>query len=208
MIYSLKLESALYLTGLLVLLAHALALFKGKAAQDWLRALPRSKPLGFVFLTVAAIWFFWLVQTMDLGEFSNWREPMRILHFLHIIPFLGPFEWLTSPLALGPIVAYVLALKYVDEFLAARALGMLVLLGAEPLLEAAFLRPEMSRLFLVTLVYVWVAFALFWVGMPFTLRDQIAWLTGGEKRWRAAVFAGLAYGALLLVLPLTFAKPA
>ena len=75
--------------------------------------------------------------------------------------------------------------------------------GARP-----FLRPEMSRLFLVTLVYVWVALALFWVGMPFTLRDQIAWVTGGEKRWRAAVFAGLAYGALLLVLPLTFAKPA
>ena len=186
MIYSLKLETALYLTGLLVLLGHALALFKGRDAQAWLRALPRSKPLGVVLLTIASAWFFWLVWTMDLGEFSNWRQ--RVL--------------IATP------VAWWLAWKYVDEFLAARALGMLVLLGAEPLLEAAFLRPEMSRLFLVTLVYVWVAFALFWVGMPYTLRDQIAWITGAEKRWRAAVFAGLAYGALLLVLPLTLAKPA
>ena len=186
MIYSLKLETALYLTGLLVLAAHALALFKGRAAQDWLRALPRSKPLGVVLLTLAAGWFFWLVWTMDLGEFSNWR---------------------TRVLVATPI-AWWLAWKYVDEFLAARALGLLVLLGAEPLLEAAFLRPEMSRLFLVTLVYVWVALALFWVGMPYTLRDQIAWVTSGEKRWRSAAFAGLAYGALLLVLPLTFAKPA
>ncbi len=186
MIYSLKLETALYLAGLLVLLGHALALFKPTAVQDWLRALPRSKPLGIALLTVAAVWFFWLVWTMDLGEFSNWRT--RVL--------------------IGTPVAWFLTWKYVDEFLAARALGMLVLLGAEPMLEAAFLRPEMSRLFLVSLVYVWVAFALFWVGMPFTLRDQITWITGGKKRWRAAAFAGLAYGALLLVLPLTYGKPA
>lgn len=185
MIYSLTLETALYLTGLLILLAHALALFKGPAAQAWLRALPRSKPAGLVLLTVAAGWFFWLVKTMDLGEFSNWRD--RVLYATPVV------WWLTW--------------KYVDEFLAARALGMLVLLGAEPLLEAAFLRPEMTRLFLVTLVYVWVAFALFWVGMPYTLRDQIAWLTGAERRWRVVGFAGLAYGALLVVLPLTFAKP-
>lgn len=186
MIYSLKLETALYLTGLLLVAAHALALFKGRAAQDWLRALPRSKPLGLVLLTVAAVWFFWLVKTMDLGEFSNWRT--RVL--------------VATP------VAWWLAWRYVEEFLAARALGMLALLAAEPLLEAAFLRPEMSRLFLVTLVYVWVAFALFWVGMPYTLRDQIAWVTGAEKRWRAAAFAGAAYGALLLLLPLTFGKAA
>ena len=184
MIYSLKLETALYLAGLLIIAGHALALFNPKAVQAWLRALPRSKPLGFVLLTVAAIWFFLLVWKMDLGEFSNWRE--RVL--------------------IGTPIAWWLAWKYVDEFLAARGLGMLVLLCAEPLLEAAFLRPETSRLFLVTLVYVWVAFALFWVGMPYTLRDQIAWITAAEKRWRAAAFAGLAYGALLLILPLTFAK--
>lgn len=152
MIYSLKLETALLLVGFLLLAGHALALFKPQATQAWLRAFPRSPTLGFVLLSLAAIWFFWLVRTMDLGEFSNWR--MRVL--------------------IGTPIAWFLAWKYVDEFLAARALGMLVLLGAEPLLEAAFLRPEMSRLFLVTLVYVWTAFALFWVGMPYTLRDQIA----------------------------------
>ena len=85
---------------------------------------------------------------------------------------------------------------------------MVVLLAAEPLLESAFLRPELSRLFLVSLVYVWIGFALFWVGMPYTLRDHVGWLMASEKRWRAAAFAGLAYGALLLILPLTFAKPA
>lgn len=186
MIYTLKLETALYLVGLILMVAHALALFRPQATQAWLRALPRSKALGFVFVTVAAGWFAWLVWTMDLGEFTPWRRTVL----------------LATP------VAWWLAWQYVEEFLAVRALGMLVLLGAEPLLEAAFLRPEMSRLFLVTLVYGWIVLALFWVGMPFTLRNQIGWITGGETRWRAAAFAGLAYGALLLVLPLTYGRHA
>jgi hypothetical protein len=186
MIYSLKLETALFLGGVLLIALHAIALLKPAAVQAWLKALPRAKTPGFLMLTVAAIWFFVLVWVMDLGEFSNWRA--RVL--------------IATP------IAWYLAWRYVDEFLSARALGMLVLLAAEPFLEAAFLRPEMSRLFLVSLVYVWIGFALFWVGMPYTLRDQIAWITRSEKRWRAAALAGIAYGALLLVLPLTYGKPA
>ena len=120
------------------------------------------------------------------GEFTNWRQTVLLV---------TPFAWL-------------LTIKFVEEFLAVRALGMLVLLAATPLLDAAFLRPELSRLFLVTLVYIWIGFSMFWVGMPYTLRDQIGWVSGDQKRWRAAAFAGLAYGALLLLLPLTFGKPA
>lgn len=182
MIYPLKLETALILTGLWLVATHAFALMKRTAVQEWLRALPRSKVLGTVLLVAATAWSWWLISTIDLGEFSNWRDRLKV-----IIP-----------------VAAVLTYLYADEFLAARSLGMLVLLAAEPLLEAAFMRPEVTRLFLVTLVYVWIGFALFWIGMPYTLRDQIAWVIGSEARWRAAVYAGLAYGALLLILPATY----
>ena len=186
MIYPLKLETALLLVGLLLLAAGAVALVQSAAAQAWLRAFPRSKNWGVLLMTIAAGWFFALVWMMDLGEFTNWRQTVLIL----------------TP------VAWLLSIKYMDEFLAVRALGMLALLAAEPLLEAAFLRPEQSRLFLVTLVYVVVGFAMFWVGMPYTLRDQIGWLTAGQKRWRAAALLGIVYGAWLLVLPMTFGKPA
>ena len=182
MIYTLRLETALIITGLWLLAIHAFALVKRTTVQEWLRTFPRSKTLGTVLLVAVTAWSWWLINTIDLGEFSNWRDRLRL-----IIP-----------------VAAVLTYFYADEFLAARSLGMLVLLAAEPLLEAAFLRPEMTRLFLVTLVYVWIVFALFWIGMPFTLRDQINWVIGSEKRWRLAAFAGLAYGALLLVLPATY----
>jgi hypothetical protein len=182
MIYTLKLETALLLTGLWLLAIHALALVQRIAVQDWLRRFPRSKSVGAALLVAVTVWAWWLINTIDLGEFSNWRDRLRVL-----IP-----------------VAAVLTYLYADEFLAPRCLGMLVLLAAEPLLEAAFLRPELTRLFLVSLVYVWITFALFWIGMPYTLRDQINWIVGSEKRWRAASFAGLAYGALLVLLPATY----
>jgi hypothetical protein len=64
----------------------------------------------------------------------------------------------------------------------------------------------MGRIFLVALVYVWVVFAMFWVGTPYTLRDQITWVTKDQSRWRAAAFAGLVYGVLLVGLSFTCAK--
>jgi hypothetical protein len=182
MIYSLKLETALFLVGLFLIVSHALALKKPQMVKAWLHAFPRSPKAGFILITAAALWFFILVQVMDLGEFSNWRRTVLI----------------------GTPIAWYLTWKYVDEFLSVRALGMLVLLAAEPLLESAFLRPEISRLFLVTLVYVGVVFAMFWVGMPYTLRDQIGWVTGSEKRWRAAALGGIIYGALLIALPMFY----
>ena len=117
------------------------------------------------------------MKVSDLGEFSNWRS---------LVLYLTP-------------VAAVLAIFFMQEFLAVRALGGLALMAAEPLLEAAFMRDEQIRLLLVSLTYVWIIAGMFWVGMPYTLRDQVAWVTSSEKRWRAAAFAGLAYGALLCV---------
>lgn len=186
MIYSLSLGTAMLLTGLLLTLAHGWALLKPNDAKAWLRAFPRSKGAGIGLLTIAAIWSWLLIYNIDLGEFTNWRPRLLIL-----IP-----------------IAFFLTVKYVEEFLAVRALGMIALLAAEPLLEAAWLRPEGTRLFLVTLAYLWIVFGMFWIGMPYVLRDQLAWVAKSEGRWRAAAFGGLVYGVLLLILPLTLHRPA
>jgi hypothetical protein len=176
MIYSFDLKTALLAVGLLLIAGHGFALLRPKATRDFLRALPRSRSIGFVLLFVVAVWSWLLAANIDLGEFSNWRPTLKVF-----IPVAAALTWF-----------------YVEEFLAARCLGMLVLLAAEPLLEAAFLRPEMSRLFLVTLVYVWVSFALFWIGMPYTLRDQIAWVSRNDGRWKAAALVGIGYGTILI----------
>lgn len=186
MIYSLTLETALYATGLLLILASVWAMVRPTQLQTQLRGLPRSAFAGLLLLLVAAIWAWLLIKTIDLGEFTWARK-----YVLIFIPIAALLTW-----------------KYVDEFLAARALGMVTLLAAEPLLEAAWMRPEIGRLLLVTFAYVGICFAMFWIGMPYTLRDQIAWLTKNEGRWKKAALVGLIYGLALVILPLTLRRSA
>ena len=101
------------------------------------------------------------------------------------------------------MVGFFLTLVFVEEFLAVRALGMLLLLVAEPVLEAAFQRPETSRLLLSVLAYAWATLGIFWVGKPYLLRDQIDWISKTETRWRLAALAGVIYGAAVLGAALT-----
>jgi hypothetical protein len=176
MIYSVSLETALLLVGILLVSSHLVALFFEGAVRRGLLAFPRSAAAGNVLFCLAALHFGALVAWTDLGEFT----PMR------------------PKFLLVTVLAAVLTLRFVREFLAVRALGMLLLLLAEPLLEAAWMRPEAGRLLLVGLVYVWIVSGLFCIGMPYLLRDAVTWVTGARWRWTASVCAGIAYGLLLL----------
>jgi hypothetical protein len=180
--YKLNLQTAGIIVGVLLLLTHVWALLKGETAKDFLRKLPRSQSVGSVLLTIAALWAWMLTFTVDLGEFSG-------------VKTLATF---------GIPVAYVGLLLYANDYLGARSLGILALLVASPLLDAAFQQPVQSRLFLVALVYVWVLLGLFWVGMPYTLRDQVNWVLKSEGLFKAAVYAGIVYGILLLVCAFAF----
>jgi hypothetical protein len=176
MIYSLSLEAALLSVGILLVSSHLAALFLEKTVQRHLLAFPRSAAAGNILFILAAVYFGSLVAWTDLGEFTAMRP-----NFL-----------------MATALACVLTLRFVQEFLSVRALGMLLLLVAEPLLEAAWMRPEGARLFLVVLVYAWIVGGLFCIGMPYLLRDAIAWVTSVGWRWRAAVWGGIAYGIVLL----------
>jgi hypothetical protein len=162
--------------GILLVAIHFLALVSAAGTQTWLKKFPRSREAGMVLLLVVSAWAFWLVATMDLGEFSKYRTLLKIL-----VP-----------------AAWFLSLKFVDEFLAVRALGILLLLLAEPVFEVSFLKPGLGRLLVVILAYGWAIIGMFWVGMPFLLRDQIAWWTKSGLRWRVGCFAGIAYGLAVL----------
>ena len=176
MIYSLTLQTAGLVTGAVLLLVHFMALWRSGETRKWLKQFPRSRAMGTLLIAIAAIWSFLLIFGMDLGEFARLRNLMLV----------------------AIVAGAFLAWKYVEEFLAARAIGMLALLAAEPLLEAAFMRHETTRLLLVLLAYVWIINGLFWVGMPWLMRDQIAWLTAKTLRYRAAAWAGLVYSSALI----------
>src|SRR5215203_2774336 len=181
MIYHLSLQAAGFIAGLFLLLVSIPSLAMPQAASEWFRGLPRSRLMAVVLLTVAFLWSFWLLWTMEMGEFSSFRRPLLL--------FLP--------------VGYLLVLRFVSEFLAVRALGILFLLGAEPLLEAAFLRYETSRLLVTVFAYLLIVAGLFWVTMPYLLRDHIQWSTRSTGRWRAVNAIALVYGAVILLCAIT-----
>jgi hypothetical protein len=180
MIYSLTLQTVGLITGGVLLALHGAALWRSRESLKLLKQFPRSRAMGTVLIAIAAIWSFFLILGMDLGEFKALQAYMLV----------------------GIVVGAVLAWMFVEEFLAVRAIGMLALLAAEPLLEAAFMRQETTRLLLVLLAYVWIINGLFWVGMPWVMRDQIAWLTAKRPRYRAAAWAGVLYSGVLILCAL------
>ena len=170
--------------GLLLVATHLFALLQPEKTQGFLKIFPRHKEIGIALMAVNFMWWFWIITKVDLGEFHGVRRPMQML-----LP-----------------VMFVLVVLFVDEFLAARALGFFVLLLACPFLDVAFQKPVGGRLLIPILCYLWIGFAMFWVGMPYLLRDQIAWVSASAKRWRGLAVGGLAYGAAVLLCALIFWK--
>ena len=181
MIYDFSLHAVGIVVGIALILLSLPGLLKPASVQSWVKCFPRSGVSGVVLLTITLVWSFWLLATMEMGEFSAFRTPLLIL-----LP-----------------IGYVLVLRFVEEFLSVRALGILCLLAAEPLLEAAFFRYETSRLFLTVLAYLMILAGLFWVTMPYLLRDQINWSAHSNARWRIVHGITAAYGLAILAFAFT-----
>src|SRR5438067_12424800 len=110
---------------------------------------------------------------------------------------MGEFASFRRPLLIALPIGYVLALFFVDEFLAVRASGILCLLAAEPLLDAAFLRYETSRLLVTVFAYLLIVAGLCCVAIPYVLLDQINWIARAIFRWRCPHVLILLSGAVL-----------
>lgn len=179
---NLSLQMAGILLGIGLIGAHLAAFLNREPLEKQLVRFPRSRAAAIVVLLICTVWSYILVSEMDLGEFYNMRK---------LCKFLLP-------------ISFFLVLHYVPEFLSVRSLGVLLLLAAGPLLNAAFLKPPVTRLVLPLLAYAWIFVGIFWIGMPYLMRDWIHWLLqGGETRWNRLCYGGMAYGAITLIFALT-----
>jgi len=175
------------LLGVWLVGTHALMLAKPALVQGWLKKFPRNVMAGQIILGIGLAWFWLLVAPegmgklsalrMDLGEFNNIKPILRLL-----VP-----------------ASLVLVSISVRDFLAVRALGLLGLMVAAPLLDSAFLKDPSSRLLVPFFAYVLLTKSMFWVGMPYLFRDAVTWATATPSRWRIASLCGLAYGAATLI---------
>jgi hypothetical protein len=166
-----------FAVGFFLLVGHLFALLLECRTVSFLTRFPRSYLWGVVILSVDFVWALFCVANMDMGEFYILRK-----WFLVILPF-----------------GFSLVLAYVREFLAARALGCLLLLVGGVVLEAAYLQPQVSRLLLPVAAYTWIIVGMYFVGMPYLMRDAVAWVSADGLRWRLAAGCGALYGAAVLV---------
>src|SRR5438128_11053645 len=181
MIYDLSLQTGGLIAGIALILLSLPGLVKPGLVQIWLKRFPRSGLAGVVLLSLVLVWSFWLLATMEMGEFASFRRPLLIA-----LP-----------------IGYVLVFRCVEEFLAIRALGILCRLAAEPLLEAAFFRNETSRLLVTVFAYLLILGGLFWVTMPYLLRDHINWSARSNARWRTIHGIAAVYGLAILACSFT-----
>lgn len=178
---------ALWLIGI-----HGAMLAKPLIIQGWMKKFPRNTMAGQVVLGIGLAWFWLLVAPdglgklsalqMDLGEFNGAKPLLRLL----------------APAAL---VAVAISVR---DFLAVRALGLLGLMVAAPLLQAAFLKEPSSRLLIPIFTYTMLTASLFMVGMPYLFRDAVTWVTASGKRWNGFAIAGLLYGVATLICAVAF----
>lgn len=176
-----------YVLAAWLIALHLWMLLKPEESKNFFIKLPRNRTLGPWLMGAGMLWFWLLVAPdglgplsklqMDLGEFNRAKNIMRIL----------------VPIAAAGMILHV------KEFLAVRAIGLLALMAAAPLLYAAYLEPPASRLLIPIFAYGMIFKGLFWVGMPFLLRDAITWVTKTDSRYRLASLGGLGYGVAVLV---------
>jgi hypothetical protein len=178
MIYFFSMQDVALVVGLLWIVLHLPSVLAPGPVSRALHHFPRNRFAGVALMGVATIWGLWLAATVDLGDFTPMRPAI-----LWVALILGGFMTAFS-----------------KEYLAVRGLATLLLLGANVVLDACFLRDERAKLVLVVMAYVWVVAALFFLFSPYLLRDAIAWVTATPRRFRVANGLGVTFGGVLLLL--------
>ena len=134
----------------------------------------RNAPAGWALLAVDVVWVAWIIFHASLGPF----DPVK------------PLIYVAAP------VSFFAMVFFMDELLAPRALGGLLLLMANPVLNSARWLDTQWRLVMVVIAYIWVIAGITFVLSPFRLRQSAEWGTktdfrcilGGSIRFLAGAF--------------------
>jgi len=147
------------------------------------RRLPRNLPVGVALMLLGTAWFLWIVNAEPIADFSAYK-PMMMFAFA----------------AVG-----LLACIFIQDFLAARGLAVLLLLLGKLMVDTG--RPHLGESAWVLVIQAW-AYVLIVAGIWFTitpwkLRDLIEFATATEARTRLFSGVRLAFALLIVALGLT-----
>jgi hypothetical protein len=178
-----KLSLLSILLGLGMALPQVLGLTRPAQLAAAARKFPRNLPLGIALMLLGTAWFVWNVNIEPIADFSSFKPYMMA----------------------GFVAVGVLSCIFVQDFLAARGLAIVLLLLGKLMVDTG--RPHLGQSPFVLVIQVW-AYVLVIAGVWFTitpwrLRDFINWATATESRTRLLSGLRLAFAAFVLLLGLT-----
>ena len=178
-----SLTLATLIPGLLLFALGAPLVLNHSGYAAMLKSLPRSARATYVFFTAGAIWFLYNIWHLSPADFGDYRTLLFI----------------------GFAIVAVLSFRCVPDFLAVRGLCILVLMGAMPLLDSAYMEyAHPQRLLMVSAVYVAIALAIWLGGQPYRMRDFIAWVFARPGRARSLGGVLAVYGLGLCGVAFTY----
>lgn len=176
---NLTLSFIAYCLGTVFVLLNLPFILAPAMVQRLLLAFPRSRVPAYLLAALDLAWFGWLLYHEPLWAFFD---------------YVRPWLWLLIPIII------VLVCLFMDELLAPRALGGLLLLVAGPILDAARFHPSAWRYLPIVLAYVWIIAGILFVLAPYRVRRFFEFITRTPLRSRVGGGARLALGLLLLWL--------
>ncbi len=151
--------------------------------ESIIRAFPRDRITAWVTMLLGGGWFLWKITQLGQSDFGDYKNIILVIFAATLI---------------GSIF-------FVQDFLAVRGVAILILLSANVGLKSAFGLYEIpERLVLVSILYLFIAAALYYGVAPFKMRDTVNWLCINSLRLRVlgAVFSGM--GLTLLVCSMNY----
>lgn len=176
-----------------LIIFHLWMIVQKEKAKAFLTAFPRHFKWGAVLMAIGMFWFWLLVMPGEEGD------PFAFLS----MP-LGSFDMAKKYLVIVVPVAGYLMITQVREFLAVRAIGLLAIMSAAPLLYSCYLDWPTGKLLLPIYAYAMATLGIFLVGMPYILRDLVNWVKKADARWYACAGGGLVYGIAVLVCSILY----
>ena len=173
---NLFLGKALLGLGALGVVAGLLAVLAPGPLCAGLKAFPRSKAPGWILMAIGSFWVCWVISHAALGRFEVVKP---------FIPVLG-------------VVAYAAIVFFLDELLAPRALGGLLLLLANPMLNGVRWSDSAWRFAVVLIAYAWVVAGCILMLHPWSFRRMAGKFAGSAGGLRAAGWGKVLAGAILV----------
>ena len=181
-----KLSTLAVLMGLGLGLPQVYGLLNPTAFAARVRKFPRSLPCGIALMLLGTAWFLFYLNEESVSDFAAYK-PLLLAVF--------------AAVGVGSCI-------YVQDFLAVRGLGVVLMLLAKLMVDTARWAATDWRLVVVTWAYLLVVAGIWFTMYPWHLRDALHWATASEKRVRIGSAIRLAFGLFVAVLGFTVFRSA